>query len=62
MRPLGELERKALPLFVAARQIWYLGGQTSLAPLFGSARLDGRFFQPNMAFLRDWVSTHIREP
>jgi hypothetical protein len=59
VRHLDELERKALPLFVAARQIWYLGGQTSLVPQFGSARLDDRFRQPNLAFPRNWISLHM---
>lgn len=61
VRPLRDLERKALPLFVAARQIWYLGSQAGIASYFGSAQLDDRFFTLNIDFLRDWVSARIKE-
>jgi Ser/Thr protein kinase RdoA (MazF antagonist) len=56
---LSEADVAAIPLFVVAREIWFLGLQATLSPFLGSLGLDDRFFDLPLARPRTWESAHL---
>jgi Ser/Thr protein kinase RdoA (MazF antagonist) len=59
-RPLKEIDLAALPLFVAARHLWWLAGQIKIAPIAGYGRLHAPdFFQRAINFLNDWERSEL---
>jgi len=58
-RPLSDLDIQAVPLFVAARHFWFLGLHTANWDYWGWSEIDDRFFDRELAFLREWVTQRI---
>lgn len=57
VRPLSDRDIKAIPLFVAARDIWLMGLHTGNAHIWGSWQND-HYFDQHVKFLRDWCEYH----
>ncbi|MPY66712.1 phosphotransferase [Deinococcus sp. SDU3-2] len=54
LRPLGAADLQALPLFVTARAIWFMGLNAGRAHEYGTEVPDLGFFQYGLKFIRDW--------
>ena len=54
LRPLAEPDRQALPLFVAARAIWFMGLYAQLAQDYGTTMVSEGFIQYGLDFLTRW--------
>lgn len=55
-RQLAEIDLRAVPLFVIARQIWFMGLLADIAKDFGTVITGGDFWDGNLKFLRDRVT------
>lgn len=58
-RTLSELDMQAIPLFVLFRHFWFLGIHTANWDYWGADEVDDRFFDRELAFLREWIAQHI---
>ncbi|HEY8746100.1 MAG TPA: phosphotransferase, partial [Chloroflexota bacterium] len=54
VRPLNDVDLAATPLFAAIRQIWYMGLHAGNHRDWGYIRLNDRWFDWCLKFLRDW--------
>lgn len=54
---LSEFALKAIPLFIAIREIWLMGLHTGNSHICGSWQ-DDNYFNTNLQFLRDWCQKH----
>ncbi|WP_345467399.1 phosphotransferase enzyme family protein [Deinococcus carri] len=53
-RSLGQADLEAIPLFVTARSLWFMGLMAGRVHEFGTETLDGGFFEYVLNFLREW--------
>ena len=61
-RSLKDIDLAAVPLFVAARHLWWLAGQIKIAPTVGYGRLYAPdFFKRAIDFLSDWERSELTE-
>ena len=58
-RRLGDADLRALPLFVALRQIWLLGQQAEATRWAGLVLLDDARFDRSFRFLREWQRDYL---
>lgn len=59
-RSIKDIDLAAIPLFVAARHLWWLAGQIKLAPVTGHGRLYAPgFFARAVDFLSDWERAEL---
>lgn len=58
-RSLSNIDLQAIPLFVAVRHFWFLGLNTANWDYWGWSAVDDRFFDRELAFLREWVRQRI---
>lgn len=56
VRPLTEAEVAAIPLFVTARSLWFMGLYAERTCLAGTQSLDPGFFRYGLDFIRRWES------
>lgn len=57
-RPLGRADVKAVPLYAAARQVWFIGQVTGLrADVLGHSHLDDAFLDTQLDSLKRWLET-----
>jgi len=61
VRPLGELDLAAVPLFVALRHVWWVGLHCGNVRDWGIGRRDDRFFDRQLRFLKRWERRHLKE-
>lgn len=54
VRPLGTADLQALPLFVTARSLWFMGLNAGRVQEYGTEVPDLGFFQYGLEFIRDW--------
>ncbi|EYB67543.1 hypothetical protein DEIPH_ctg037orf0030 [Deinococcus phoenicis] len=57
-RPLGQPDLEALPLFVTARSLWFMGLMAGRTHEFGTETLDRGFFEYGLNVLREWEARH----
>ncbi len=57
VKPLSDADLKAIPLFVAIRDIWLMGLHTGNAHIWGGWQND-HYFNRQLKFLRDWCEHH----
>jgi Ser/Thr protein kinase RdoA (MazF antagonist) len=57
-RALSDSDLRAIPIFVAIREIWLMGLHTSNSQVWGGNWQDDRYFDTNLRFLRDWCEEH----
>ncbi|MDB5084231.1 MAG: hypothetical protein JWN30_1117 [Bacilli bacterium] len=57
-RKLSPCDLKAIPMFVAVREIWLMGLHTGNSHIWGSSWLDDNYFNKNLQFLRNWSDVH----
>jgi Ser/Thr protein kinase RdoA (MazF antagonist) len=55
-RPLSEIDLQAVPLFVAPRHLWLMGGEVADAAYQGFSSVGDRYFDKALRFLREWES------
>lgn len=55
---LSENDIKAIPIFVAIREIWLMGLHIGSAHVWGSGWQNDHYFNKNLRFLRDWCEVH----
>ncbi|QSF46422.1 phosphotransferase [Paenibacillus tianjinensis] len=55
---LSESDLKAIPLFVAIREIWLMGLHTGNAEVWGGGWQNDHYFDTNLQFLRNWCEFH----
>ena len=58
-RAIRRADMAAIPPFVAARHLWYMGLQTANWDYWGCGEVDDAFFDRELGFLRDWVTDHV---
>lgn len=58
-RSLSEFDLQAIPLLVAVRHFWFLGLNTANWDYWGAGTVDDKFFDRELAFLREWVNQRI---
>jgi Ser/Thr protein kinase RdoA (MazF antagonist) len=54
IRPLAAADLDAIPLFVTARAIWFMGLYAQLAEVFGASMATEQFFQYGLDFMTGW--------
>jgi len=59
-KSLAKEDLEAIPLFVAAREIWLMGLHTGFAEVWGGW-MDDNYFNTNIKFLKDWCEHHCLE-
>jgi Ser/Thr protein kinase RdoA (MazF antagonist) len=52
--PLNQIDLDAIPLFVAARSIWFMGLHATHAPVWGFNPIEAGFFDYGLRFLKRW--------
>ncbi|SDX03876.1 phosphotransferase [Paenibacillus sp. CF384] len=57
VKVLSEYDLKAIPVFVAIREIWLMGLHTSFGHVWGAWQ-DDHYFNTNLKFLRNWCEHH----
>lgn len=55
---LSEYDLKAIPLFVAIREIWLMGLHTGSSHVWGGGWQNDHYFDTNLQFLRNWCEVH----
>lgn len=61
-RAVNDVDLAAIPLFVAARHLWWLAGQIKIAPTVGYSRLHSPgFFKRAVDFLEEWERSELVE-
>lgn len=58
VRPLSEADLSALPHFVMARSLWFMGLMAGRVQEFGSETLGQPFFEFGVNFMQDWEAKH----
>jgi Ser/Thr protein kinase RdoA (MazF antagonist) len=53
-REIEAIDMSAVPAFVAARELWFMGLQAATGPDHGIAYLDDAYYDRSMKLLRDW--------
>jgi Ser/Thr protein kinase RdoA (MazF antagonist) len=56
--PVSRIDLDAIPLFVAARSIWFMGLYAVHAPVWGFNPIEDGFFTYGLRFLRRWKEEH----
>jgi Ser/Thr protein kinase RdoA (MazF antagonist) len=54
VRGFPKVDEEAVPPFVAAHQIWYMGEQAALTAEMGTSLMDDAYFDDAINFLHDW--------
>ncbi|MCL6603435.1 MAG: phosphotransferase [Paenibacillus sp.] len=57
-KELTEYDLKAIPLFVAIREIWLMGLHTGNSHIWGGGWQNDYYFNTNIKFLRNWCEEH----
>jgi Ser/Thr protein kinase RdoA (MazF antagonist) len=57
-KKLSEYDLRAIPVFVAIREIWLMGLHTGNSQIWGAGWLDDHYFDTNLQFLRNWCEVH----
>jgi len=57
-KSLSEYDLKAIPLFVAIREIWLMGLHIGGSQVWGSGWINDHYFNTNLQFLRKWCEVH----
>jgi Ser/Thr protein kinase RdoA (MazF antagonist) len=57
-RPFNQIDLDAIPLFVAARSIWFMGLYATYAPVWGFNPIEDGFFDYGLRFLKRWQDEH----
>lgn len=61
-RAVKDVDFAAIPLFVAARHLWWLASQIKIAPTVGYSRLHSLgFFKRAVDFLEEWERSELVE-
>lgn len=60
VRPISELDLRAIPLFVGARYLWHMGVHTQNAPDWGCEWLNDKYFDEKLGFLRGVESDYFQ--
>ncbi|RED63307.1 phosphotransferase enzyme family protein [Cohnella lupini] len=55
---LSEYDLKAIPLFVAIREIWLMGLHIGSSHIWGGGWQNDHYFDTNLLFLRNWCEFH----
>ncbi|OME02955.1 hypothetical protein BSK54_08800 [Paenibacillus odorifer] len=55
---LSENDLKAIPIFVAIREIWLMGLHTGNAQVWSCGWQNDHYFNTNLQFLRNWCEVH----
>lgn len=55
---LSENDLKAIPIFVAIREIWLMGLHTGNSHIWSCGGQNDHYFNTNLKFLRDWCEVH----
>ncbi|MFD1675225.1 phosphotransferase enzyme family protein [Alicyclobacillus fodiniaquatilis] len=58
VKPLRDIDLKAIPLFVVVRQIWLMGYHTHGSRTWGSDWLHDDYFDEHISFLKRWIEEH----
>lgn len=58
-RHLSEPDLQAIPLFVMLRHFWFLGLHTANWDFWGYGEVNDRFFERELAFLREWATQRL---
>jgi Ser/Thr protein kinase RdoA (MazF antagonist) len=58
-RPLHELDKQTIPLFVCARYLWHIGVHAQNAPDWGYGFLDERYFDDHLKRLRQAEADYL---
>ena len=54
VRGLAKVDEEAVPPFVAAREIWFMGLHAGMTPMEGTAFMHDGYFDESINFLHDW--------
>lgn len=57
-KELSEYDLKAIPIFVAIREIWLMGLHTGSSHVWGGGWQNDDYFDTNLKFLRNWCEAH----
>lgn len=57
-KKISETDLKAIPIFVAIREIWLMGLHTGNSQIWGGGWQNDHYFNTNLQFLRNWCEEH----
>ncbi|UQZ32665.1 hypothetical protein C2I18_03280 [Paenibacillus sp. PK3_47] len=57
-KKMSEYDLKAIPMFVAIREIWLMGLHTGNSEIWGGGWQNDHYFDTNLQFLRNWCEVH----